>query len=82
MGTELILIPALRGQSRNSSFDTFSKFFLRCYSIDVTDAYTASIFYIQLQDLTFPLGLFVFPGYKKIPPYISVLCTSATIEPM
>ncbi|TNN48694.1 hypothetical protein EYF80_041112 [Liparis tanakae] len=31
---------------------------------------------------TFPWGLFTFPGYKKMPPYISVRWTSATMEPM
>ena len=36
----------------------------------------------QKRALTFPLGLLAFPGYKKIPPYISVRWTSATIEPM
>lgn len=36
---------------------------------------------IEMIVLTFPLGLLVEAGYRKIPPYFRVLCMSATIDP-
>ena len=35
----------------------------------------------HILQLTFPVGLLVEAGYMKMPPYLSVRCMSATIEP-
>lgn len=49
----------------------------RCLNIP----YIWSTRVIERCEITLPLGLLLLAGYKKIPPYLIVRWTSATIEP-